>query len=331
MSIFRAFKIHSDDKRLVRAGIEFLTLNDLFSGEVLIRARYSSVNYKDALAGTGRGRIIKHFPLIGGIDVAGEVVRSDDPRFSPGNEVVVIGSGLSESRDGGYSEYVRVPGDSVELLPDGLSLYEAMAIGTAGFSAALAVILLEKNDQHPGLGPVLITGATGGVGSFAIDLLAGLGYEIHALTGKAEAKEYLHQLGASQVLDRHRLEFGIRPLESARWGGAVDVVGGEVLSGLIKTVRPYGNIATIGLAGGTQLNTTVLPFILRGISLLGVHSAECPAVLRNRVWGRLASDLYPKHLDRIISGCIRMENLPEVFDLMLAGELRGRVVVDLDT
>ncbi|WP_455380761.1 oxidoreductase [Acidihalobacter prosperus] len=329
MSTFRAFRIHRDDKGSVRSGIEYLSVDNLSSGEVLIRSHYSGVNYKDALAATGRGRILKQFPLIGGIDVAGEVVSSDDPRFAPGDEVVVLGRGLSETRDGGFSEYVRVPGNSIEPLPEGLSLYESMAIGTAGFSAALAVTLLEKNDQHPDLGPVLVTGATGGVGSFAIDLLAGLNYEVHALSGKPEAANYLRQLGAREVLDRHLLDFGTRPLESARWGGAVDVVGGDVLSGVIKTVRPYGNVAAVGLAGGTQLNTTVLPFILRGVSLLGVHSVECPASLRHTVWGRLAGDLYPRHLDKIVSGCITLEGLPEVFDSMLAGELHGRMVVDL--
>lgn len=326
---FKAFRIHRGDDGAIRAAIESLTLNDLNPGEVVIRARYSGVNYKDALAGTGRGRILRRYPLVGGVDVAGEVVHSDAPAFAPGDAVLVTGCGLSETRDGGYAEFVRVPADCVVSLPASLDEYAAMAIGTAGFSAALAVMRLEENHQRPDMGPILVTGATGGVGGFAVDLLAGRGYEVHALTGKPEAEAYLRELGASAVLDRRELELGTRPLESAQWGGAVDAVGGDILAWLTRTVRPYGNIAAVGLAAGTALDTTVLPFILRGVSLLGIHSVECSPALRREVWARLGDDLRPRHLARMVAGTVGLDGLPGAFEQVMAGGLRGRTVVDL--
>lgn len=329
MSAFRAFRIHKRDDGEIQAGVESIDLNDIDAGEIVLRAYYSSVNYKDALAGTGKGKILRRYPLVGGIDVAGKVVHSDDPEYLPGDLVLVTGCGLSETRDGGYAEYVRVPAHCVVPLPPGMDAFEAMAIGTAGFSAALAVMRLEDNHQHPGLGPVLVTGATGGVGGYAIDMLAGLGYEVHAMTGKLEAEDYLRDLGARRILDRRKLELGERPLESAQWGGAVDVIGGEILSWITRSVRPYGNIACVGLAGGVTLNTTVLPFILRGISLLGVHSVECSTALRRAVWARLAGDLRPRHLKRMIAETISLEDLPQAFGRILNGDLCGRVLVDL--
>lgn len=329
MTGFRAFRIHQDEAGATRAGIETATLDELSPGNVVIRGRYSGVNYKDALAGTGRGRILRRFPLIGGIDVAGEVVSSDDAGFAPGDAVVVTGCGLSETRDGGYAELVRVPAECVVPLPDGLDAHAAMALGTAGFSAALAVMRLEENHQTPELGPLLVTGATGGVGGFAVAMLAALGYEVHALTGKPESAPYLRELGAAAVLDRHTLKLGERPLESAQWGGAVDTLGGAVLAWLTRSVRPYGNIAAVGLAAGTELNTTVLPFILRGVSLLGIHSVDCPSALRRAVWARMASDLRPPRLADSVADTVGLEGLPAVFERVMQGAQQGRVVVDL--
>lgn len=328
METFRAFRIHSDGNGL-RTSVDAVTLEDLSAGEVVIKAAYSGVNYKDALAATGRMPIVRRFPMVGGIDVAGTVVHSADPRLPAGQPVVATGWGLSETRDGGYAEYARVPGEAAVALPDGLSLYEAAALGTAGFTAALAVDRMENNGQHPDQGPVLVTGATGGVGSFAIDMLSGRGYEVVALTGKPGAEDYLAGLGADRIVDRHHLERGEQPLEHAQWGGAVDSVGGDLLGWITRTVRPWGSIASIGLAGGMELRTTVLPFILRGISLLGIDSPTCPLALRERVWRRLATDLQSRHLNGIVSRTVTLDELPQVFSPMLAGELTGRVVVRL--
>jgi acrylyl-CoA reductase (NADPH) len=328
MKNFQAFRIH-DEGANTRAGIETVRLEDLSAGEVVIQAQYSSVNYKDALAGTGKGKILRRSPLIGGIDVSGVVSRSDDPRFKEGDPVLVTGCGLSEVHDGGYAEYVRVPADWVMPLPQGLDLRQSMIIGTAGFTAALAIKRLEENHQSPDLGPVLVTGATGGVGSFAIDLLNGLGYEVVALSGKPEAASYLKSLGASRIVDRRTLDMGSQPLEKTRWGGAIDNVGGDVLAWLTRTVSPWGNIVSIGLAGGVKLDTTVMPFILRGVALLGASSSNCPLPWRQPLWERLGSDLKPRHLDEIVAETVTLEQLPQVFERMLAGKTRGRVLVNL--
>jgi NADPH2:quinone reductase len=326
MKNFRAYRIHETHGTL-SAGLEDLTLDDLTSGEVIIQPQYSSVNYKDALAATGKGKILRRFPLVGGIDCAGVVAQSSNPRFSEGDAVLVTGCGLGEDHDGGFSERVRVPADWVVPLPDGMSLFDAMAIGTAGFTAALAIDRLQQNGQQPDLGPVLVTGATGGVGSLAIDLLGGQGYEVIAMTGKSAAQAYLTALGASSLLDRHTGTTGTRPLEKARWGGAVDNVGGELLAWLTRTVRPWGNIASIGMAGGIELNTTVMPFILRGVSVLGISSANCPMERRCRIWERLSTDLRPAHLDSIVTGVVGLDDLPVVFEQLLSGQHRGRTVV----
>ena len=233
---------------------------------------------------------MRRFPMVGGIDVAGAVHASNDPRYAEGDPVVITGFGLSEDFDGGYSEYVRAPGDWLIRLPDGMSLRDSMAIGTAGFTAALAVDRMELNGQRPDRGPVLVNGATGGVGSFAIDMLAGLGYEVAAFTGKRDRDDYLRALGASRILYRDEAEMGTRPLEKTRWAGAVDNVGGGELAWLTRTMQPEGNIASIGLAGGFKLETTVMPFILRGVNLLGINSVHVARDRRERVWQRLASD-----------------------------------------
>ncbi|NIR59444.1 MAG: YhdH/YhfP family quinone oxidoreductase [Gammaproteobacteria bacterium] len=323
---FRAFRIHHD-KGVSWSGMQSLALDDLSAGDVVIRARWSAVNYKDALAATGKAQILRRSPLVGGIDVAGTVTATESEAFGEGDAVVVTGCGLSEERDGGYADYVRVPADCVIPVPAGLDLRAAAALGTAGVTAALAVQRLEDNHQSPELGPIVVTGATGGVGSFAVEMLARKGFEVVALTGKREAEGYLKDLGASHLLDRHALEIGRRPLEKAQWGGAVDNVGGELLAWLTRTVRPWGNIVSIGLAGGSELRTTVMPFILRGVGLLGVTSVGCPRPLRERVWQRLADDLKPAHLDEIASETVALDHLPGVFERMLAGKTRGRVLV----
>ncbi|MDX1594669.1 MAG: oxidoreductase [Gammaproteobacteria bacterium] len=326
MDTFRAFRIHAD-KDGTRAGFEELGVDDLTPGEVVIRAAWSDVNYKDALAATGKGRILRSSPLNGGIDVAGHVARSSDPRFKEGDEVLVCGCGLSETIDGGYSEMVRVPAWTVVPLPDGLSLRDAMAIGTAGFTAAIAVQRMEDNGQVPETGPIVVTGATGGVGSFAIDLLSGLGYEVLAFTGKSDQEPYLRELGASGLLNRNEIEMGGKPLESMQWGGAVDSVGGETLAWLTRTTKVWGNIASVGLAGGIKLETTVMPFILRGVSLLGINSVECPQHVREKAWSRLAGDHRPRHLDTIVSREVSFDELPSVFDAYVDGAVTGRTVV----
>lgn len=328
MQPFPAFRIHLEENGSTRAGIEQLTLEDLSPGEVVVEVAYSAVNYKDALAGTGRGRILRRSPLVGGIDAVGQVVSSETPEFAVGQTVVVAGCGLSETRDGGYSKYLRVQGGCVAALPEGLTPFEAAALGTAGFTAALAIQRMEENHQRPEMGPVLVSGASGGVGSLAVDLLAARGYEVHALTGKPETSgDWLRSLGAHAILDRHDLQLGTRPLEKAVWGGAVDNVGGEVLSWMTRTVCPHGNIAAIGLAGGVELNTTVMPFILRGVSLLGINSVDCPTDLRRRVWERLGDDLRPRHLQEIVSETAALEDLPGVFERMMSATIQGRVVV----
>lgn len=313
------------------ARLETLQLADLAAGEVVIHARYSGVNYKDALAATGKGRILRHFPLVGGIDVAGVIEQSSDARFAAGDEVLVTGCGLGESHDGGFAEVVRVPADWVVPLPDGLSLRDAMLLGTAGFTAALAIDRMEQNGQTPAHGPVLVSGATGGVGSVAIDLLSGSGYEVVALSRKPDNDGYLAALGANLVLDAGCVVHDDAPLEKAQWGGAIDNVGGDTLAWLTRTVRPWGNIAGVGLAGGVQLNTTVMPFILRGVSLLGITSANCPMERRRKVWQRLVTDLRPRHLERMLAGVITLDELPVVFDRVLSGNHRGRFLVKIDS
>lgn len=325
---FRAFRIH-DDESGYRAGIESVSLEDLSPGEVVVRAAYSSVNYKDALAGTGEGKILRRFPLVGGIDVAGHVVASGDARFKEGDAVLCTGSGLSETRDGGYSEYVRLEADWAIPLPAGLDLREAMILGTAGFTAGLALYRMTQNGQTPAMGPVVVTGATGGVGMLAIDILTRAGYEAHAITGKFDQLDFLGRLGAKQVVSRRDLDLGQRPLETAIWAGAIDNVGGEMLAGLTRVIRPYGNIASCGLAGGHALATTVMPFIIRGVSLLGIASAGTARDIRGQVWERLAGDWKPAHLDEICTREVALDELHDVFPRMLAGGSFGRTLVRL--
>lgn len=327
MESFKAYRVHEMEGE-VKARFDEVNIDEIGTGGVVIRSAFSDINYKDALAVTGKGRIMKRFPLVAGIDVAGTVHASDDPRFAPGDSVLVVGRGLGETTDGGYAEYVRVDGDWVVPLPEGLTLRESMAIGTAGFTAAMAVQRLEDNGQTPTMGKVLVTGATGGVGGLALSMLSVLGYEVTAMTIVDDSEAYLKQLGASEVLDARTLEMGTRPLEKGLWAGAIDAVGGETLSWITRTVQQYGNIASIGNAGGIQVSTTVMPFILRGITLLGINSTYCPVPLRNKVWSRLASDMRPKGLDEVAFSKVSFDELPGHFDAMVRGETRGRQVIE---
>ena len=325
---FRAFRIHGDN-RVHRAGIEDVSLDGLSPGEVVIKAAYSSVNYKDALAGTGQGKILRRFPLVGGIDVGGHVVASTDAGFREGDAVLCTGSGLSETRDGGYADYVRLDASTTIALPRGLDLREAMIVGTAGFTAGLALLRMEQNGQAPDMGPIVVTGATGGVGMLAIDILTRAGYEAHAITGKFEHLDFLTALGAKQVISRKNLYWGQRPLENALWAGAIDNVGDEMLAGLTRVIQPYGNIACCGLAGGAALATTVMPLILRGVSLLGIASTDTPRAQREQVWQRLAGAWKPAHLDAICTRTASLDELPQVFPQMLTGASFGRTLVAL--
>ena len=322
---FRAFRIHAEGGH--RAGIESLSLDDLAPGEVVVKAAYSSVNYKDALAGTGTGKILRRFPMVGGIDVAGHVVASSDPRFKEGDAVLCTGSGLSETRDGGYSEFVRLEAKWTIPLPAGLTLREAMVLGTAGFTAGLSLLRMEHNGQSPDQGPVVVTGATGGVGMLAIDILTRAGYDAHAISGKPEHADFLRGIGAREIFPRDTLASATRPLENARWAGAIDNVGDPALAALTRVIQPYGNIASCGLAGGPGLATTVMPFIIRGVSLLGIASAGTARAQREQVWQRLAGPWKPAHLDAICTRETLLDGLPEVFPAMLAGGSFGRTVV----
>jgi NADPH2:quinone reductase len=329
MSSFRAFRITNTGGK-IGAAIVDTTLDELTPGDVVINAEYSSVNYTDALAATGAGKILKRFPLIGGIDVAGTVASSADNRFREGDRVLVTGYELGVSHDGGYASHVRVPADWVVRIPVGLSSREAMVLGTAGFTAGLAIVRLECNGLATGQGPIAVTGATGGVGSIAIAALARLGYDVTAITGKDDAHDYVRSLGAREVVSRTTLTMGTRPLEASRWAGAIDAVGGDLLAWLTRTTNHWGGIASTGLTGGVELRTTVMPFILRGVSLIGIDSAMCPMPIRADVWQRLATDMKPVDLDSIAHE-ITLDGLAAAFETLLAGKARGRFVVSLKT
>lgn len=329
MSQFRALRVHREAEATV-CREERIDVGMLSDGEVEIDVQWSSVNYKDALAVTGRGRILRRFPCVPGIDLAGHVRRSDDPSFTPGQAVLVTGCGIGEALDGGYAERARVPAKAVIPLPPSLALRQAMALGTAGFTAGLTVLRLLDNRQTPDLGPILVTGASGGVGSITVDILAGLGFEVVAMTSKADAAERLRRFGASEVVGAEVLGEASRPLESARWGGVVDNLGGSALSALTRQVRPYGNIASIGLARDIELNTTVLPFILRGVSLIGIHSVECPRPLRERVWQQLADAWRPRHLDEMVTRTLDLSEVPAYCQQLLDNQVIGRALVQLE-
>lgn len=312
----------------VNVAIKELPLSELPPGEVTIRVAYSTVNYKDGLALIPNGRILRSYPMVPGIDLSGTVVDSTDARFAPGDRVLITGYDLGVSHPGGFAEYARVPADWVVKLPEGLSLREAMALGTAGFTAALSVHRLEQHGLRPEQGPVLVSGATGGVGSTAVAMLAGLGYTVAASTGKASEHAYLRALGAAEILSREEVSApSERPLERERWAAGVDPVGGNTLAYMLRTLKYGGAVAASGLTGGSALHTTVMPFILRGVSLLGIDSVYCPMPLRLQLWQRLASDLKPRGLAESIAHEVTLDAVPEIGARILRGEVRGRTVV----
>jgi putative YhdH/YhfP family quinone oxidoreductase len=305
-----------------------MNLNELDAGEVVIRTAYSSVNFKDALTATGAGKVVRRFPCVGGIDGCGTVVTSADPRFKPGDEVICTSYDLGVAHDGGYAGMMRVPADWVVPLPRGLSLFEAMALGTAGYTSALAIHLLEHNGMTPAGGKVVVNGATGGCASLAISMLANLGYQVSAVTGKSDEHDYLKSIGAAEVLGREALPAGTRPLEKSQWAAGLDSVGGTQLAAMIRSMHQHGVIGSFGNAGGIELQTTVLPFILRGVRLIGVDSAATPMPLRQVVWSRLASDLKPPHIASIAT-TITLDDLPATFVRMLKQQTKGRTVVQM--
>lgn len=325
MEKFNAYRIFNEEGRTRSRFVE-MSVDELDPGEVVIRSAFSSVNYKDALAATGAGKIIRRFPCVGGIDVAGAVAASADQRFREGDLVICTSYDMGVSHDGGFSGYVRAPADWVVPMPKGMTPFEAMAIGTAGYAAALGIDIMEQNGLTPASGKVVVNGATGGVASLAIDLLAGRGYQVTAITGKNSEHEFLKKIGAAEVLSRHTLEMGTRPLEKPMWAGAVDSLGGEPLAWLTRTMQQGGVIAGIGNAAGIGLHTTVFPFILRGIRLLGVDSGYTAMATRRKTWERLAADLKPRHLPDI-AHTVGFNELPSVLEKVLKTETRGRTVV----
>lgn len=326
---FRAFVAEKTDGE-VRREMRELRAGDLPDGEVTIRVAYSSVNYKDALATIPDGKVARTSPLVPGVDLAGEVVDSRADGIGVGDQVIVHGYDLGVSRHGGYAEYARVPAGWVLPLPEGLTTRQTMALGTAGWTAALCVHLLEERGLRPDDGPVLVTGATGGVGSVAVGILGARRYEVVASTGQRDAEDYLRRLGAAGIMDREEASAqSRRPLESQRWAGAVDAVGGATLAWILRTLRSGAAVAACGNTGGTKLETTVLPFILRGVALLGADSVNCPLALRTTLWRRLANDYRPTGLDDLMVHEIGLEQLEDVLDQILEGGVRGRTVVRL--
>lgn len=326
MEKFKAYRIFNENNKIAGRVVD-LAVTELMPGEVLFRNHFSAVNYKDALAATGAGgKVIRRYPLVGGIDAAGVVEASTDARFKPGDAVICTSYDFGVAHDGGFAGYCRVPADWVVPLPLGLSLQDAMTLGTAGYTAALAVELLELNGLAPANGKVLVNGATGGVASLAIDMLAGKGYAVTAVTGKEHEQAFLQTLGATEILARGSIEMGTRPLEKSLWAAAFDSVGGEQLSWLTRSMNQGGLIASFGNAGGIEFKTNVLPFILRGVRLIGIDSAATPMPLRQKVWQRLATDLKPRHL-QTIANLITLNDLDAYFASMLKGAIRGRAVV----
>ena len=328
MEQFQAFVAEQRDGEVDR-GLRTLAPDELPEGEVTVRVAFSSVNYKDALATIPKGQVARISPLVPGIDLVGQVVESSASEFVPGQQVIVHGYDLGVSHHGGYAQYARVPAGWVVPLPDGLSPRQAMALGTAGYTAALSVHLLEgQRDLNPDAGPVLVTGATGGVGSTAVGILAARGYEVVASTGKQEVHDFLRQLGAAEVISREETSAeSDRPLERQRWAAAVDAVGGSTLAYILRTLRIGGAVATSGNTGGIKLQTTVLPFILRGVALVGADSVQTPMDLRRHIWEHLAADMRPNGLDELITREVGLDALEGVLDSLLAGKGQGRTVV----
>lgn len=329
MNSFKIFRVNEREGKTV-AGFEQAQLEDLDAGEVVVKVAYSSVNYKDALAATGAGKVIRRFPCVGGIDLSGTVVESSDARFAKGDAVIATSFDLGVSHDGGYAEYARLPADWLVRAPRGMSLKHAMVIGTAGYTAALGVARMEHNGLAPQNGPVIVNGATGGVGSVAIDILAQRGYRVTALTGKDNESDYLRRIGASEVMLRSSIDVAkIRPLDKALWAGGVDNLGGDTLAWMLSTMQQSATVASIGLAANHAWKASVMPFILRGVSLLGIDSGYTPNPQRQQIWDRLADDLKPAHLDDMVR-VIPFSQLPDVFQDFLDAKVRGRIVVDIN-
>jgi NADPH2:quinone reductase len=323
---FKAYRTFEDNKVVSSRFVE-TTIDELDHGSVVVKTKYSTINYKDALSYNGTGRIMRKYPTIGGIDMAGTVESSADPRWKRGDKVIVHGYDMGVAHDGGYSEYVRVPGDWIVRRPESMTAFDAMTLGTAGYTAALSIMLMEQNGLKPANGPVAVTGATGGVGSVAVEILAKSGYHVVAITGKPEEKAYLTSLGAKEVLDRRGIDLSkIRPLDKATWAGAVDNLGGDLLAWLLSTMKVGGMVGAVGLAADMKLNTTVAPFILRGVGLLGADSANTPMSLRQKVWNKLAVEWRPDVVHDLVR-TIDFDELPTHFDAYLKGMVRGRTVV----
>jgi len=330
MERFKAYRLTETPDKKIRAEMVETTLDELDAHEITVRVAYSSVNYKDALAATGKGRILRRPSAIGGIDFSGTVVESKDPRYKKGDAVLTVsGEYVGVSSDGGYSRYARVKGDWISKVPQGMSLWEAMAYGTAGYTAGIAVHRMEHNGLAPGKGPVVVSGATGGVGSIAIAMFAKLGYHVVALTGKESESDWLKKLGAKEILLRQSLNLEkIKPLDKATWAGAVDNLGGPVLAWMASTMKDNGVISAIGLAQSPELHTWVMPFILRGASLLGINSGDSSNDIREHVWQRMASELKPPLLKEMCR-TIAFRELPQVFQDFIDAKVSRRIVVDL--
>ena len=326
MHKFKAYRTFEQDKVVSSRFVE-LSLDDLDAGDVVVRTKYSTINYKDALSHNGTGRIMRKYPTVAGIDMAGTVESSADPRWKKGDKVIVHGYDMGVAHDGGYAEYVRVPGDWIVRRPESMTAFDAMTMGTAGYTAALAIMLMEHNGLKPANGPVAVTGATGGVGSVAVEILAKSGYHVVAITGKPEERDYLTGLGAKEVLDRRTIDLSkIRPLEKATWAGAVDNLGGDLLAWLLATMKVGGMVGAVGLAADMKLATSVAPFILRGVGLLGADSANTPMAVRQKVWNKLAVEWRPDVVHDLVR-TIDFDELPTHFDPYLKGMVRGRTVV----
>ncbi len=323
---FKAYRTFQEDG-VVRSRFVEMSPSDLDPGDVLVRTKYSTINYKDALSHNGAGKIMRKYPTVAGIDMAGTVESSADPRFRHGDKVIVHAYDMGVAHDGGYAEYARVPADWVVRRSPDMTAFEAMTLGTAGYTAALAVELMQHNGLKPENGPVIVNGATGGVGSVAIDILSKIGYHVVALTGKAEEEAYLRSIGASEIMARQSLDLSsIKPLGKATWAGAIDNLGGDHLAWMLSTMKQWGTVASVGLAADVKLNTTVMPFILRGVALLGINSSEGAMPMRQKLWDRLAKEWKPSRVQSKVR-TIDFDELPTHFDAFLKGMIRGRTVV----
>ncbi|MRX27380.1 YhdH/YhfP family quinone oxidoreductase [Kangiella sp. HZ709] len=305
-----------------------LELNDLSDGDTVIKVDYSSINYKDALAASGRGKIMKSFPLNAGIDLAGTIEQTSNPNFKAGQKILVNGCGIGENHDGGLAEYARVKSEWLIALPEAYDTRQAMIIGTAGFTAALAIYRMQQNGQTPDKGPIVVTGASGGVGSFAVNLLSKMGYETIALTSRQSMRDYLQGLGAGQITELDKLDLSDKPLAKAVYGGAIDNIGGETLSKIIAHTNLWGNVASIGLADSPKLNAMVFPFILRGVSLLGISSTNCPMDLRTKIWQQFGNELPLPDFEKIVSEEIKLADVSPYFDQLIDKKHHGRLIVN---